>query len=255
MAISRKPSYDIGRKLAGNPIIFAAARSILILQLAHPLIAQGAKHHSYFRQNPWKRLWQTIYFVHTMSFGSPREQAGLVDRVNTVHRLVHGIADDPELPPGTRYDATDPELLLWVYATLMCGGVWAYEKLVGSLTRREKNKLVAESRRGAEQLGIPQERLPNTFCKLERYVHRMIESGEVRFTKDGVETIRTVLYPPIAPRFLYNVFNLNMITAALLPPRIRESCGLTLSPWEERMFKYGTALTRACVARACSVGS
>src|SRR5438034_10707595 len=95
-------------------VLFGGARALL-MQAAHPLVIAGARETGFYERNPWKRLQRTLQLTYTLTFGSYAEAKVAADRINDVHRRVHGV--DPIT--GRHYDALDPELLLWVHACLV----------------------------------------------------------------------------------------------------------------------------------------
>ena len=49
-------------------------------------------------------------------------------------------------PSGTPYDATDPELLMWVHATLVDTSLRVYTRYAGSLTIADKQRYYEEQK-------------------------------------------------------------------------------------------------------------
>src|SRR3954463_13256751 len=95
-------------------VLLAGGGRALLLQVAHPLVAAGVARHSTFETQPWTRLHRTLDLVTKITFGDRRTSELASARLRGVHARVQGTAAD-----GTPYSARDPDLLLWVWATLV----------------------------------------------------------------------------------------------------------------------------------------
>jgi uncharacterized protein (DUF2236 family) len=165
-------------------------------------------------------------------FGPRPEAMQAVRAINSRHRTVRG--------PG--YSAMDPELLLWVHATLVYSAIRGYRTLVGPLTDAEADQYYQDTKEIGVLLGIPREMYPVRVDAFEAYLHRMIDSHEVVIGADARRMANHVLHPEFrgVPRLAFAA--LTVITAGLLPPALREGYGL----------KWGRA-QRAAFA-ACRLG-
>jgi uncharacterized protein (DUF2236 family) len=129
-------------RVSREPALLLAGMRALLLQIAHPKIAQAVADHSRYREDPLGRSIRTFTAVYSLVFGPRDEAIAAAMRVWAVHNLVRGQVTDP-LPPGMTpaYAADDPDLLLWVAATLLDSSVVAYELFVGPLSTAEKEQL------------------------------------------------------------------------------------------------------------------
>src|SRR2546428_3358008 len=96
----------------------------ILLQLAHPLVAQGVADHSGFatqRRGHVKRLKRTLRAMLALTFGTPEEAEKAAAGINRIHDRVHGRLAQAAgaFAPGTPYSAHDPALLAWVHVTLI----------------------------------------------------------------------------------------------------------------------------------------
>jgi len=121
-------AWRIGRELA---LLLGGGRALL-LQVAHPLVAAGVAEHSDFRENPWKRLEGTMNAVWAVVFGTRAQADRAARRVRAMHSRVQG-----HTAAGTPYSALDPELLLWVHATLVDTALLVYGQWVRPLGAEE----------------------------------------------------------------------------------------------------------------------
>src|SRR5262245_50678215 len=132
-------------KLHAEIVLLAGWGRAILLQLAHPLIAQGVAEHSAFSTERWgraRRLAQTLSAMLTLTFGPPEEVQRVARNINGIHDRVHG-----ELPARagvfaahTSYSAHDPALLTWVHATLLDSFLLTYERFVGPLGAEERDR-------------------------------------------------------------------------------------------------------------------
>src|SRR5437588_1767979 len=77
---------------------------------------------------------------------------------------------------GTRFDARDPELLLWVHATLIDTWLQCYTLFIGPLTPAEQDGYYQESKDVAHSLGLIPEKMPKTIEDLKEYIDSMLDS-------------------------------------------------------------------------------
>src|SRR4029453_3617489 len=101
-------------------------------------------------------------------------------RIDDVHRGIKGV--DPVT--GLRYDARDPDLLLWVHACLVDSFLLFERLTVGRLDDAGRQTFREESMVSAELLRLPRERIPPTVPGLRAYLDEVMGSGILRMT-DG----------------------------------------------------------------------
>jgi uncharacterized protein (DUF2236 family) len=209
-----------------------AGTCAILMQLAHPKVAAGVRDHSRYQVDAAGRLRRTLDLTLAIVFG-PRESAmDAVRAINGRHRRVRG--------PG--YSAMDPELLLWVHATLVYSAIRGYRGLVGPLTDAEADQYYQDTKEIGVLLGIPRALYPKRLEAFEAYLQGMIESREVSVGTDARRMAGHVLRLGLrgVPRLAFAP--LTLITAGLLPGELREAYGL----------KWGRA-QRAAFA-ACRAG-
>jgi uncharacterized protein (DUF2236 family) len=202
----------------------------LLLQLAHPLVAAGVARHSNFRRDPLQRLWRTLELMLTITFADAAGAIRAVRQIEKAHARVTGTLDFDigPFPKGTRYDANDPELLLWVHATLVDSALLVYERFVGRLTPRERAAYYEESKRGGRILGVPPALLPETLPDFEDYMFEMYRGEILAVGSIGREVAEAVLWPAAPAGLRYALVVPNFITFDLLPSAVRERYGF---PW------------------------
>src|SRR5215207_8030559 len=204
--------WTINREAA---VLLGSGLRALLLQVAHPLVAAAVADHSRFRADPLGRLRDTLEAIYSVAFGDLARAQQVVQGVTRLHAAVHGRA-----PDGRPYSALDPDLLLWVYATLIDSSLLAYETFVLRLTDAERAATYAEFGRAAPVWGIPPEHFPSSLTALRGWMAEQIESGDVQVSRQGRDLGRLILRPPVwwlpAPATL----PLELVTVWLLPPRL-----------------------------------
>jgi uncharacterized protein (DUF2236 family) len=221
----------------------------ILLQLAHPLVAQGVADHSGFaadRRGRVRRLERTLRAMLALTFGTTEEVAEAAAAINKIHDRVNGQLREGtgEFGAGTGYSAHDPALLAWVHATLVDTFLLTYERFVGPLSPVERDRYCREAGGVAPLLGIRPHTLPRTTGELTAYMERMLASGEIVVT----DTARLLAGEVISPGLPWPARPLlalaRLVTVGLLPPPIREAYGFEWSSRRERALRLLSAATR-----------
>ncbi len=219
-------------------VLLGWARAIL-LQLAHPLVAAGVFDHSGFRGTPYaaaSRLYHTVHAMLSLTFGDDTSRQKTLDAIRAIHRRVNGVLREPtgSYPSGTRYSTEDPNLVLWVHATLIESVLLVYERLVAPLTMAERDEYCAEAFPVAVALAARERDVPRTWAGLRAYLDRMYASNAIVVGTQGRELAQAVLSPSggwmVAPATWLN----RIITIGLLPSQLREQYSMTWSARDER---------------------
>ena len=212
-------------------VLLGAGPAALLLQVAHPLVAEGVAQHSSFEQDPWRRLHGTIRTTMALVFGDGAAADRAVKRLNSVHAGVRGdVLDAQARHVAWAYRALDPELLLWVQATLIVTSVAAYQRWVAPLSEDERDRFWQEARSVGVRLGIPLSLSPAGWRALDAYWQRMLANdGPIHVTPTARRLARLIVRPPFpfVPGPLVDLAALPGL--ALLPPRLRDEFGI---PWD-----------------------
>lgn len=218
-------------------VLLGAGPAALLLQIAHPHVAEGVAQHSHFTDDPFARLRGTLATTMDVVFGDGERAGRAIRRLNRIHAGVRGEAVD-ELArevSGRSYRALDPDLLLWVQATLIVTSIDAYERWVGPVGDTQREAFWAEARTVGVRLGIPLERSPADWPALETYWRRMLSvDGPIQVTATARRLAPVIIRPPLplAPGWLVDLAALPGLS--LLPPRIRDGFGIHWGPGRER---------------------
>ncbi len=220
-------------------VIAGWGRAIL-LQLAHPAVAAGVHGHSTFRgslRSSFRRAHSTVGAMLSLTFGDREEIITAAARINSIHDRVR----------GATYSAHDPDLQRWVHATLLDSIPLTYERLVGPLTPRERDRYCLEATVMEPLLGMPDGWLPRESAQLDTYMREMLAGGTLVVTDTSRALAHALLYPPrwwlAWPAFRA----MQLFTMGSLPRSIREAYGFEWRPRDERALARWTRLIRGAV--------
>jgi uncharacterized protein (DUF2236 family) len=222
-------------QISREPVLLLFGMRALLLQIAHPYVAQGVADHSDYRSHPLGRGIRTFKAVYAMVFG-PRDAA--IDAalaVHGVHDRVFGEVTD-RLPTGIYpyYSANDPQALLWVAATLLDSSVQAYELCIRSLSDTEKEQYYQESKLFGQLFGIPHSLYPDTWVDFKEWMENSVQSGRIFITPTAREILQGLLSATLFTRLLAPV---NYSVAAMsLPAELAEQFGLKRTKWTKIIF-------------------
>ncbi len=237
-------------------LLLGAGPRALLMQLAHPLIAEGVDQHSDFRADPWRRLRGTLRSYLAIVYGTGMTARAEIRRLNTLHRGVTGPIRDAAArmhTGATSYDARDPILAMWVHATLIDATLVAHGAWIRPLSHDEHARFYAETRPIGRAFGIPETVLPSDLDAFDAYLAEQIgPGGPIRVTPTARELARTVLHPPLGPLHPALAIVPSSLYAwslwpaiGLLPPTIRADYGFAWGPRERAVAAWLTAGFRA----------
>jgi uncharacterized protein (DUF2236 family) len=165
-----------------------------------------------------------------------------LERIRGIHRRVRGHLVETAGPfaAGTPYFADDPDLLLWVHATLLDSIPLVYEHLVAPLTLAERDAYCDEAADTAIALGARPAEVPRRWTDLLAYVDGMHRSGRLVVTAQAREVAAAVLAPRMARLIAPAAAANRLVTMGLLPEALRQQFGFSWSERRER--RLGTVL-------------
>ena len=235
------------RRVQREHVVALAGPRALLMQAAHPVAFEGFFSATTTLDDPYARLRRTADVIDTIVFG-PRAQADhQTARVRRVHRVVRGrlAASAGAFPAGTPWAADDPDLLLWIIATLADSGLLIYERYVGSLSSDEREAYWPDYRVMGSLFGLKPGDMPASFGDFEDYLRAMLEGDTLHVTPAARElAIDIVLRPPVplAARPLLEMAN--AITVGLLPAGLRRQYGLSWDPLRGLGVRTGAEYTK-----------
>jgi uncharacterized protein (DUF2236 family) len=230
-------------------VLLLGGGAALTLQVAHPLVAAGVAEHSNYREDPWGRLYRTLDLTTKIVFGSTEVAEEASQRIKQVHGRVRGVTKEAggRYPAGTEYDARNPELLMWVHATLVRTSLDVYTRYVGPLSIAEQRGYYEEQKLLGEMFGIPRDRQPEDYGAFNDYFAGMLASDRIAVTDALRDVVDATLRPelPFVLRPLLEA--LNLATVGLLPEGLRAELGLKWTRNRRRVFDASRVLLSAAL--------
>jgi uncharacterized protein (DUF2236 family) len=160
---------SVAWRVFNNPIGNAVGGiAAVILELAEPSVRAGVWDHSTFRIDPIQRMQNTAAAAFAITYGPKQAAQKTFERVNRMHQRVTGETHD-----GKPYQAMDPDLLTWVFATAGWGFLNAYIRYVEPrMSRADQERYYAE--REAIGYGFGAQSVPRTVAEVEDYMASML---------------------------------------------------------------------------------
>jgi uncharacterized protein (DUF2236 family) len=233
--------WAIGRER----VLLLGGSAALLMQIAHPLVAAAVSRHSAFREDPFARLRATLDATLRITFGDRRQAERAAQVVRATHSRVRGTIPSrvgPH-PAGATYDPADPDLALWVHATLVITAVEVYSLLVRPLSTAERDLYHRQGAVFARLFGVDSSLLPQSYEEFLRYFRRTVAS-DLAVGADARSLAGAILAPPVPAVLRPARRVIRAATATLLPPEVVAAFGL------EAPRRRATAAAAAASRRA-----
>ncbi|MBB4686674.1 oxygenase MpaB family protein [Amycolatopsis jiangsuensis] len=222
------------------------AGQVLVLQVAHPVVAAGVRDHSGYTEDPWTRLMRTGASLSIYVYGGAEGARFEADRLRELHRTFTGFAD------GRRYSALNPGAYAWVHATLVMAPVDAQRFFGRPLSPSELDEYYAQMCDVGRLLGVRERDLPASWPEFEQYYRETISSfGPNETIRTLFDTIATVGKPsPRLPDAWWRPIRKAHARAqmflirATVPAELRTRLGLEWTAADERRFARTRRMVR-----------
>jgi uncharacterized protein (DUF2236 family) len=212
------PSSLTWRVLSNPASVFIGGITAVLLELAEPRVRSGVWDHTTFRKDPIGRMRRTGFTAMVFTYGCKRDAEAVTSRVRRLHQRVKGVT-----PDGQPYQATNPELLTWVYVTAVYGFLNAYLRYVNPrLARAEQDRYYTEALRVCQYYGVNW--MPGSAAEVEGYLEQM----------------QSILrHHEIMEEFLCLVSNTPIVSAGTLPiQRLLVQAAIDLLPcWARELLQ------------------
>jgi uncharacterized protein (DUF2236 family) len=221
------------RRVGNEPLVpLLGGGPAVLLQVAHPLVAAGIVRHSAYEDDLWKRFMRTMEALYLIVYGSRREADSAGEIVRAVHAAVQGRTEEQlgPFPAGTVYSAADPQLMLWVHATLVETSLAVVQRFAGALSDAEQEAYYREMGVVARVFGVPPTVIPRTFADFREYLAAQLGGPEIVVTAPARDVAGAILRAPLPGPLRAAVPAHRLATAAFLPKRLRHEYGLRWSP-------------------------
>jgi uncharacterized protein (DUF2236 family) len=210
---------SVVRRVDRELVVLLGGGRALLMQVAHPSVARGVIEHSDYRAAPLARLVRTLAATYTVVFGTIEQANQVGAAVQAVHRRTTG--------PG--YRATDPDLLLWVHATLVDTALGLHDRFLRPLSPVDAERYYQESTRVGEVFGLSRADQPEDLTAFRRYVAAMVDRLAGGLTEESRRLGRQLLRPRLPLLTAPAMAAVRELTAGLLPQPLRCAYGL---PWD-----------------------
>jgi uncharacterized protein (DUF2236 family) len=226
------------RRVAREGLLLAGGGRATLLQIAHPSVAQGVYEHSTFAERPLDRLRATMRYVYGVLFGTRAEAAAVSRAVHALHTKVIGAG----------YQANDPDLQVWVNATLYDTAMVLYQRILGPLSATDADACYAEYSVLATAIGCPERAWPADRAAFARYWYHTVNTIQV--SDAAMEIAATLLWPRSLPAALRPAIPVNrFVTVGLLPAPVRAGYGYPWTDRQQRRLDRGLSLASAVYPR------
>ena len=211
-----------------NGLLFGPAA--VLLQVAHPRVAQGVADHSDFREDALGRLRRTLSTVNRITFGTVAEAEEMRVRMNEVHGRVKGEVSQGMAGPR-RYAAFEPDLLMWVLATLIDASIKGYELVWEPLSAERRERFYREFRLFGTYFGLAEGEGPANYPEFVEYYEDMLAGDLLGSHSLCSEVAAAVVRPrkPMRDKLLGRV--VDFLPIETVPEKIRDRLGLESTSW------------------------
>jgi uncharacterized protein (DUF2236 family) len=229
MSAVARPDPTRGRlgiaDLLYEPALMLGSGSAVMLQLAEWGVGKGVAEHSNTLARPLDRLRTTLSYVYVMGLGTEEEKRAVARMVNRAHVPIR----------GEGYSAYDPELQLWVAATLAEVGKQMYEKVYGPLDPDTAERLYREGWVYGTALQVREDMWPPTRAEFDEWWAKK-EAGfrsdpQIRRYAAALLSTRDAKWfvKPVLPL-------MSVITRGNLSAHTREVLGFSWSARDQRRY-------------------
>ncbi|WP_374009732.1 oxygenase MpaB family protein [Leifsonia sp. LS-T14] len=235
MRRSRSRPVD-AHQIASEALTLAGGGRALLLQIAHPAVGRGVVEHSDFASRLMDRFDGTMLYLTASMFGTDEELRAMRRIVNRAHAPVK--AGEPAEAPavsGRPYNAYDPQLQLWVAATLYETMMKLHALVFGELTADQADAVYREFVEALSNLQLRADRWPDSRAAFDLYWVDMVK--QLRVDDDVRVVARQILYPRHVPWWWRpSLPAVRLVTAGLLPASVRREFQLPWNASRQRRF-------------------
>jgi uncharacterized protein (DUF2236 family) len=217
----------------------------VVLQAAHPSLAAAAYGHSRYQDDFSGRARRTFAAVNTIIFGDLSRALGTARALRAMHARITGTIPNEVSPrrTGTPYSGVDPEVGLWVIATMIESSLHALDITGIRIPHRRLEAFVIESARLGLAFGVPAESMPKSVDAVRRHIERVVDGDVLEGGPAIRRLIGSILDQPLLVRL-----GLSGLAPGLLPERVRDLLGLRWSRGSAARFKIAIRALGAAVS-------
>lgn len=212
-------------QLYREPAVVIGGVRALLLQIAHPAVAEGVARYSNFKKDALGRGMRTFEAMATIYFGNRRQADATAARLQRIHSGIQGRAPQEAGGASAAFVATDPDLMCWVLATLTDTTLLVFEKITPhGLPADWRERFFEESKTAAAILGIPAENYPENLAAFRDYFSNMLNGsllGSLPVCREMAQAIIRHRYTPTPLA--------KLLAAGWLPAPLCERLGVSVA--------------------------
>jgi uncharacterized protein (DUF2236 family) len=198
----------------------------LLLQIAHPAVAQGVAQYSNFQSDPFGRGFRTFQAMANIYFGDRQQAEKTAGRLQKIHSGIKGHYPGAQPASEVAFVATAPELLLWVLATLTDTTLKVFEGMpIPNLPADWRERFYEESKIAARLMGIPNTVYPADLQAFNVYFDAMLQGDLLGSTPACRAMAQAIVRHPKAPGKWLDRF-----AAGWMPDALCERLGISTRP-------------------------
>ena len=235
------------RRIHREQVLRISGARALLMQAAHPVAFAGFFMSTGSLEDPYARLYRTARVLDTIIFGEREAAERVTAAVRRVHSRTRGTLPYPagKFAAGTPWAADDPELMLWILATLADSGILVYERYVHPLSQREREAYWRDWRTVGRLFGLGAADMPEGYVGMREYLRAMLAGDVLHVSSEARQLgLDVVLRPPVPARARPLLQAANFTVIGLLPARIRRGYGLGWDPLRAAALRVGAESAR-----------
>jgi len=206
-------------QLYREPLALFGGVRALLLQVAHPSVADGVARYSSFQADPFGRGVRTFTAMATIYMGSKKQAEQTAQHLWRMHEGIKGSIPDA-------YSANRPDLLLWVLATLTDTTMEVYSRMpIKGLPANWPEQFYEESKVTARLLGIPDADYPADLQSFRVYFRQMLDGPLLGSYPVCREVAQAIVTHPRVPKQ-----RVRLMAAGWLPPTLCAHLGIETRP-------------------------
>ena len=189
-------------------------------------------------------------YVYAVVYGTAQQHSEVVRRVNRAHGPVHRAPEmaSPGSSESAGYSAFDPQLQLWVAATLYETAVTVYQLVFGPLDEASAECIYQDYAILGASLQVPNGAWPATREQFSAYWDDQLDSVVIGPAARGIS--KDLFHPTGAPWWLKLLLpSVRFVTVGLLPSVARAGYGFAWGARQQRRFDRAVRLTAAIYPR------
>lgn len=234
-------------RMNADAVTYLGGVRALLLQVAHPKVAQGVADHSDFQNDSLARLRGTFHTVHAIVFGDRDTAIAASVSLHRMHDTITGRLSESSVHfEDPEYSANDPELQRWVWATLVDSAMYVHRLLLPEKPAGFWRQFYRESKLFAEILGLPLPTLPERLGDFHVWVSRTLSSPMLGSTETSCKVAAAVLQGPALLRGTRPV--LHGLGGGMLPETLVRRMGLRWDTATKVTYRASVLAARTLVA-------